>query len=155
MSTRLILFILYMFWCRVLDNQRREILIGVCYRTPSMGIFDCDEHEQLRKLLEELDHKCVILMGDFNYGGIEWNGKVSLRETQDEMAFRECLEDHFYIQNVNSATRDERILDLVISNEPGMVEELEVIDPLASSDHNMITWIVSRGWEYGEVSFWR
>ena len=139
-------------WCRVLDNQRCEILIRVCYRTPSMGMFDCDEHEQLRKLLEELDHKCVILMGDFNYGGIEWNGEVSLRETQDEMAFRECLEDHFYIQNVNSATRDERILDLVISNEPGMVEELEVIDPLASSDHNMITWIVSRGCEYGEVS---
>ena len=56
------------------------------------------------------------------------------------------------LQNINSATRDERILDLVISNEPGMVEELEVIEPLASSDHNMITWIVSRGCDYGEVS---
>ena len=43
----------------------------------------------------ELDHRCVILMGDFNYGGIEWNGNVSLGETREEMAFRECLEDHF------------------------------------------------------------
>ena len=138
-------------WCRILDNQRREILIGVCYRTTSIGIFDCDEHEQLQKLLVELDHKSVILMGDFNYGGIEWNGRVSLGETKEELAFRECLEDHFYVQNVNSATRDRRILDLVISNEPGMVEELEVIEPLANNDHNMITWSVSRGYEYCET----
>ena len=39
-------------WCRILDNQRREILIGVCYRTTSIGIFDCDEHEQLRKFTD-------------------------------------------------------------------------------------------------------
>ena len=71
-------------WCRILDNQRREILIGVCYRTTSIGIFDCDEHEKLRNLLVELDHRCVILMGDFNYGGINWNGNVSLAETMEE-----------------------------------------------------------------------
>ena len=37
------------------------------------------------------------------------------------------------------------------SNESGMVEELEVIEPLANSDHSMITWNVSRGSESGEV----
>ena len=126
-------------------------MIGVCYRTTSIGIFGCDEHEILRNLLGELSQKCVILMGDFNYGGIGWNGEVALGESREEMAFRECLDDHFYIQNVNSPTRDERILDLVISNEPGMVEELEVIEPLASSDHNMITWIVNGGCDNGEL----
>ena len=41
--------------------------------------------------------------------------------------FRDCVEDNFFTQYVNSPTRDGNILDLVLCNEPDMIGNLEVI----------------------------
>ena len=38
-------------WCRLLDASGGELLVGVCYRTTSESIFECDENVQIRRLL--------------------------------------------------------------------------------------------------------
>ena len=134
-------------WCRVTDDCRGELLIGVCYRTGSLNVFDYDCNERLRELLEELKSKRVLLMGDFNYGDIHWRGGGDIGTSAESLRFKECLEDNFYTQYVEIPTRGGNILDLVISNEPDMVGELTVMEPLADSDHNMITWSIHFGEE--------
>ena len=121
------------------------MLIGVCYRTNAVGIFDCDEDELLRELVEELGSRSVVLMGDFNYGGLDWSGVESVGVREEERRFLECLEENFYSQYVHEPTRDGRILDLVLCNEPDMVGELRVLECLSSSDHNMVLWEVYFG----------
>ena len=91
--------------------------------------------------MSELKNRCVLLMGDFNYGGVDWGvvGGIQ-RATAEGIRFKECLEENFYVQYVKEPTRGNNILDLVICNEPELIGEIEVIDSLSSSDHQMITW---------------
>ncbi|XP_072426477.1 protein FRG1 isoform X1 [Chiloscyllium punctatum] len=67
------------------------------------------------------------------------------RENQDiigpqERDFVECLSDGFLEQLVMEPTREKAILDLVLCNEPELIRELKVKEPLGSSDHNTISF---------------
>ena len=67
-----------------------------------------------------------MLMGDFNYRYLQWppllNGQYI---TADAVQFRNCLEDNFFTQLVDFPTRNDAILDLVITDEPDMVNDIK------------------------------
>ena len=44
----------------------------------------------------------------------------------------------FLLQHVDGPTRDGNILDLVMSNEIAMVDDLRILEHFSSSDQNMI-----------------
>ena len=105
-------------WCRLGDDMGRGLLVGVCYRTTSL-VFDCDVNARLREVLTELRDERVLLMGDFNYPGVDWLRGDHVGASPEEVLFAECLEDNFYEQFVKEPTRGGNILDLVITNEQG------------------------------------
>ena len=130
-------------WCRLMDRNRDELLIGVCYRFGNTEIFKDGSHQLLKDLLQEMGHKRMLLMGDFNYSGIDWAvGCCSATATKNAQEFFECIEDNFLTQHVKVPTRDTNVLDLVLSTEPDIVSDLDVIDCLDSSDHNMLLFKV-------------
>ena len=51
--------------------------------------------------------------------------------------FLELTQDLFLTQHVHVETRDENILDLILSTEPNMIDAVRVKDPF--SDHNIVT----------------
>ena len=57
-------------WCRLRYNG--QLLVGVCYRTPTETVYGHITHEQLRDLIQEVSNRDFILMGDSNYKGIDW-----------------------------------------------------------------------------------
>ena len=97
-------------WSKLVDCAGRELIIGVCYRTPTESIFGKSIHEKLRKLLAEVSKKHVVLMGDFNYPGIDW-GTLQYHSTASEEArlFLNCVEDCFLTQHVNITPVSTRI----------------------------------------------
>lgn len=118
------------------------MLVGVCYRTPTERIFGHSNHNQLRELIKEVGSKHHILMGDFNYPGIQWShyeGQL-VTPTEEAKLFHECVEDKFITQHVTAATRNESLLDLVLTKEPDMVTSLKVIEKFAEADHRMLQW---------------
>jgi len=54
--------------------------------------------------------------------------------------------DNFYTQQVTQPTRGTAVLDLVITSEPDVVDELLVFEGLGSSDHSMLLWT----WQFGK-----
>ena len=74
-------------------------------------------------------------MGDFNFSDINWN---LMQSGSIGKEFMDLIHDQFLTQHVDQATRGENILDLVVSTEPDMVEDLEVLCPIANSDHRAI-----------------
>ena len=56
-------------WCKLIVEGGSELLVGVCYRSPTNYISD-DSHEVLRKVIKEVSDRNIILMGDFNYPDI-------------------------------------------------------------------------------------
>jgi hypothetical protein len=51
-----------------------------------------------------------------------------------------CVNDNFLVQCVEDCTREKNILDLVLTSEENMVENLTVGEPFSTSDHQIIRW---------------
>jgi ribonuclease P/MRP protein subunit RPP40 len=122
-----------MLWCELHDGKERT-LIGVCYRSPS-----CNVHEdnELFKMLGNVKDRNAIVVGDFNFGEIDWIGQVATGQSQ---VFLDSVNDNFLHQHVEHETRGQNILDLVLSTEENMVQNLEVGEPFGNSDHRIIRW---------------
>ena len=65
-------------WCKLKYNRNREILIGVCYRTPSEQVYGDKAHQEIRDLIKEVSNREFVLMGDFFLMG---DGRVAVDVT--------------------------------------------------------------------------
>ena len=98
--------------------------------------------DQVCKMMEAIKLASTghcLIMGDFNYSNIDW---ITGEANGDGLEFMNLINDSFLFQNVKNATRGNNILDLVLSSELDMVENLEVGCPIANSDHNTLRWTV-------------
>ena len=50
-------------FCKLKYNGRHELLIGVCYRTPSESVYGSSAHIQLRQLIDEISSKQFMFHG--------------------------------------------------------------------------------------------
>ena len=75
-------------------------------------------------------------MGDFNHGHIQWESLESAGG--DDHKFLFLTQDCFLTQHVLEPTRGGNVLDLMLSSQNELVDNVEVHEPLGSSDHNQI-----------------
>jgi hypothetical protein len=109
-----------------------KINFGLFYRPPNNST-DSDRllYDQVVSFSKT---KCVIA-GDFNYPGLNWQ---TMQADNQSSEFRDKCLDSFLHQHVLEPTRKEAILDIVLSTEKDMVQNVEVIEPLGNSDHNSV-----------------
>ena len=75
-------------------------------------------------------------MGDFDHGHIQWK---SLESTGgDDQPFLFLFQESFLTQHVLERTRRENILDIVLSSQKELVDNVKIHEPLGNSDHNQI-----------------
>ena len=122
------------------------ILCGVWYRPPCPGeissIRSCED--EWRRLTS--DHVASIIIGDLNLHHTRWLRYSSSVSVEGTSMFRFCLANGLK-QHVKERTRDEHLLDLVISDlEPRNVEVLPKV-----SDHNMVLAVFDIGIPESEV----
>lgn len=120
-------------WCKI-ALKRGEIIVGNCYKSPTASIMEINEMFQV---LQSVSKQQVVIMGDFNFPNIDWDTYDSDSHGED---FRDLIFDNFLFQHVKQPTRENNVLDLVITSEEEMVEDLAVIDKLGNSDHDAVTW---------------
>jgi len=127
-------------WCSI-----GYLLVGVCYRSTNLAIAGHDDEANLKKLLLEVSSKHVLIMGDFNYPGVDWSScSVTSNCSSGTTDFVQTVENCFYTQNVLHPTRGDAIglLDLILSSDPDLVSNVQIMASLGTSDHNMITFTV-------------
>lgn len=124
------------------------LLIHGVYRSPSSpneclielrNIFNQDRDE-----FNKFSHR--VILGDFNMKEIEWdNETTSVNENHIASRFLEIVRDNFLYQQVSQPTRvreneRESLLDLILTNEENMVEDLQYLPPLGKSDHLVLNF---------------
>ena len=135
-------------WCEVKLKGNDKLLIGCIYRSEGGT---SENNRSLNNLLKEATQKRythLLIMGDFNYKDIKWNQNLStpgLSESSEEFLFVENLRDCYLYQHITKPTRTRQgqepsILDLVLSNEEGMIQDIEYLSPLGKSDHLVISF---------------
>lgn len=133
-------------WCKVKFSRQDSLLIGVCYRSPRCTK---EQNEKLNELLRKtqlVQARDIMIMGDFNYGEIDWENEVTCGpDDSDASKFLEVVQDLYLSQHVHQPTRFREgqmpsRLDLVLTNDKNMVDNIEIGEPLGKSDHVVITW---------------
>ena len=69
-------------WAKVKTGKNNELIIGVCYRSPSIT------NEEDISLMETIKHflkKFSLIMGDFNYNDINWNTSSGVSSNSQEL----------------------------------------------------------------------
>ena len=89
----------------------------------------------------------LVVTGDFNFLNIDWNLGCSSNSHPETESFCDVLEDYFVIQRNMHVTRDSRnpgyhgnILDLFVTNNDLLVEEVVVRPNAFDSDHHPLTF---------------
>jgi ribonuclease P/MRP protein subunit RPP40 len=118
-------------WCNI-EIGGEKTLVGVCYRPPSKNKI-CDE--AMYKLITRASREQVLIMGDFNFPELDWAKPETL---DDSHPFIECVNDNFLFQGVIECTRSSNILDLILTSEENLIDNVSVDEPFGSSDHQTI-----------------
>src|ERR1043165_5977640 len=98
----------------------------------------------LYEVIEKASRESTVIMGDFNYH-INWEESEGER-TQDKK-FLDLVSAAFLQQQVSEITREgsKYIVDLVLTNEENMVENVTVGGNFNKGDHKIIRWTMALG----------
>ena len=82
----------------------------------------------------------LLICGDFNYREIDWENESSDEKYQHMSTFINTVQDCFLHQHVTEHTRfrlgeEPSLLDLIFTNEEGLIYNLEYQSGLGDSDH--------------------
>ena len=121
-------------WCKVYTNDKDYVIVGVCYRSQEADMNEIGQLFECIKTATELN-KPVIILGDFNYPGIEWS---SLKADDNGQKFLKLVLDCFLEQHVQEPTRLNNILDLVLTSDIKINGEVQILAPVDNADHNVL-----------------
>lgn len=133
-------------WCRIKLKENDSLLVGCLYKSPNSSEENSKRLlDMFSKIKDERDtHK--LIMGDFNFREINWaTMNTSVGETHIASLFVECVRDTYLVQHVKQPTRirlgnEPSVLDLIFTNEEGMISELDFLPGLGRSDHVLISF---------------
>ena len=84
-----------------------------------------EEFSRSLDLLPKNSNQTIILGGDFNLLVIDWENSLVLPSATNKGQsehFLSSLDDHALTQVQKEQTRDKNILDLCITNKPGLIK---------------------------------
>lgn len=128
-------------WAEVTINNARKLTVGSFYRPQP------NDDTSLNCLNESLhrintNSKSITLIGgDFNLGNIDWDSSSTIPGRPNINHHQELLDivaDHSLTQVVNKPTRNDKILDLLLTNYPSIVNNIETIPPIGEADHDIV-----------------
>jgi hypothetical protein len=122
----------------------KNLYIRSFYRNPKGTLEDLENLQQsLSKINTNTNN--IILMGDFNLPSINWENGTNKPSPQYGTCINQkildIISDNNMEQIVTEPTRENNTLDLCFTNNPGLVQNLEVEPGI--SDHNMVTIAVN------------
>ena len=123
----------------------KKTLVGSVYRsTSNTAAINKLVLDKLEKASDIVGENRLLILGDFNVPDVDWE-ENELKEGADQID-RQILtvkNDNFLTQHVNKPTRFRKdkssLLDLVFTREEGDIRNIEVLQPLGSSDHGVVT----------------
>lgn len=105
-----------------LFSNNRKITFCVFYRPPNS---ETKPLEDLQTALQEIGPRNdLIVVGDFNLSAFDWQNTCALNNSANYTLLLDIVYDNFLTQLVNSPTREENILDLVLVSAPDIVDNL-------------------------------
>ncbi|PKU33628.1 dtw domain-containing protein 2 [Limosa lapponica baueri] len=117
-----------------------DVTVGVCYRSPDQG--DRVDEALYRQIGAASRSQTLVLMGDFNHPDICWKDNTAGHKKSRK--FLEYVDDNFLLQMVEKPTKKGAVLDLILTNNEGLVGNVKLKGSLGCSDHEMVEFKILR-----------
>ena len=123
-------------------QNSRKLLLSSFYRPQPNDDVSIEKLNQSLRRLNPNSKSIIIVSGDFNLSHIDWTsssiipGKPNVKQHQDLL---DLIADHSLTQIVDKPTRNDKTLDLIITNYPSIVDNLETIPPIGEADHDILS----------------
>ena len=131
-------------WIKIKLQNNDSLLAGCIYCSPSLPTLDSTmDLCQLIRLACDLKTRYLLITGDFNYRNINWINDIILSDSVCNNLFLDTIHDYLLCRHVTEPTQyrfdtDPHILDLVLTNEEEMVDNMTYLHGLGKSDHTCI-----------------
>jgi hypothetical protein len=94
----------------------------------------------------------VVVVGDFNLPDIRWERDVNLHVSAFSQKFIDTVRDNYLSQMITQCTRVREgqtpsLLDLILTDDDEMIDDVLVGAPLGSSDHAVICFSILVGFQ--------
>ena len=126
-------------WACVSLKSSKDLFVGSFYRPPTNTTSPFMELDSILSNVFHARDKIVILGGDFNARGIDWNAQALIDHCDHPRMCEDLVQlsnDTGPVQIQPDATRESCILDLYFTNKPGLIKSHNTIPGI--SDHHMI-----------------
>ena len=131
-------------WIRTRDRGNKgNLVVGVYYRPPDQG--EPTDESSFLQLQEASYSQSLVLLGDINHPDIYW--KSSMVSCRLCRRFLECIDDNFLNQVIDTPTRVEAILDLMITSASELIGNIKPGGSLDCSNHALVEFTVLRDME--------
>lgn len=130
---------LEMVWVEVRLNNHK-VLVGVCYRPPNQNVQEIDTFiEGLHDCLDSIigpPNQSIVLLGDFNDRCKVWDSDH--KESELGLKLYNLIASLNMLQLIQKPTRNDNLLDLLITDSPGYFVDVDVLEPINNLDHRVI-----------------
>ena len=120
-----------LFGARVSGNSK--LTIGLVYRSPNINE---EDNTKIQNAIKEVSKGDCIIIGDFNHVHIQWKSLESTGGEDQQFIF--LIQESFLTHHELEPTRGENVLDIVLSSQKELVDNIKIHEPLGNSDHNQI-----------------
>ena len=123
------------------------------YRPPGSTATDLEYLQNSIKCFQHLcaTHLTVVLMGDFNMPLVDWT-HYSGPDTPMYYTLMHFVNNYGMHQYVREPTRGDKTLDIVLSSLDCLVNDLQVISPFSTNDHDSVIFSVNVDCDEGDVT---
>lgn len=129
-------------WITIPLQNQDQLLVGCIYRSPSAsGHISTSNLVDLLKLSSNGNYSHIVIAGDVNMPQVEWATSFSSApDGHYTHSLIEGIQECGLTQHVTRATRyrvGERpsTLDIILTNEEGLIQNLTYLPPIGNSDH--------------------
>ena len=131
-------------WVEIHLTNGDTALIGCVYRSPN---YSQEENSNLYNLIEVAikGRSHVLLVGDFNHPEVDWENETTPNNSDHKASIfmEKVIRDNFLYQHVKRPThyRGEQtptLIDLVLTNEEGMINNITHRAPIGRSHHQVL-----------------
>jgi hypothetical protein len=132
-------------WIRIRGSGDATLLVGLVYRPPSAPESWLDYWKVALRKATSVARSPLLVLGDFNFPEVNFEtGQANSRQGAE---FLSIISELGLIEHVQQTTRwrnrqSPSRLDLLLSNEPQLVEALTLGAPLGASDHAVVSFKV-------------
>ena len=131
-------------WVELTIQNSRKLLLSSFYRPQPNDDVSLEKLNQSLRRLNPNSKSIIIVSGDFNLVHIDWTsssiipGKPNVKQHQDIL---DIIADHSLTQIVDKPTRNDKTVDLIITNYPSIVDNFETIPPIGEADHDILSLV--------------